>query len=246
VTDALPPYEPLPEDWARALVVVAHPDDIEYGTAAAVARWTAQGKEVAYCLATRGEAGIDSMPPEQAGPLREAEERAGAKVVGVDAVEFLDHRDGVVEYGLPLRADIARVIRRHRPDIVVTGNFRDVFPGGFPNQADHIAVGRAALDAVRDAGNRWVFPGEGGEPWNGVRAVWTGASPMATHAVDVSDTFHIGMQSLRAHEAYLAGLGEGFGFDQTQQFLERFAREAGARLGCTYAIAFEVLRLRFE
>src|SRR6266568_2008387 len=117
--------QPLAEDWDRAVAVVAHPDDIEYGTAAAVARWTGQGKEVAYCLATRGEAGIDSMPPEQAGPLREAEERASAEIVGVDSVEFLDHRDGVVEYGLPLRADLARVIRRQRPEIVVTVNFRD-------------------------------------------------------------------------------------------------------------------------
>src|SRR5215213_4276937 len=97
MTDLLPP---VPEDWQRCLAVAAHPDDIEYGTASAVARWTAQGKQVTYLLATRGEAGIDSMHPAEAAPLREAEERAGAREVGVDVVEFLDHRDGVIEYGL--------------------------------------------------------------------------------------------------------------------------------------------------
>src|SRR5215475_9133985 len=82
----------LPEDWERCLAVAAHPDDIEYGTAGAVARWTAQGKQVTYLLATRGEAGIDGMRPERAAQIREAEERAGALEVGVDVVEFLDHR----------------------------------------------------------------------------------------------------------------------------------------------------------
>jgi LmbE family N-acetylglucosaminyl deacetylase len=76
VDDAPEPYEPLFEDWTRGLVVVAHPDDVEYGGAAAIARWTGQGKAIAYCLLTSGEAGIDGMPPDQAGPLREREERA--------------------------------------------------------------------------------------------------------------------------------------------------------------------------
>jgi LmbE family N-acetylglucosaminyl deacetylase len=243
VSGAPPPYEPLPEDWERALLIVAHPDDIEYGGAAAIARWTGQGKDIAYCLVTRGEAGIDSMPREQAGPLREAEQRASAKIVGVDSVEFLDYRDGVIEYGLPLRADLARVIRQHQPEIVITGSFRDTFEGNFPNQADHIAVGRAALDAARDAGNRWVFPGGGGDPWNGVRAVWAAGSPVAGHAVDVTDSFLVGVASLRAHEAYLTGLGVGF--PDPEEFLESFARAAGSRLGCRYAVPFEVFRLQF-
>src|SRR4051812_34197191 len=115
MTDTLPA---LPENWQRCLAVAAHPDDIEYGTASAIARWTAQGKQVTYLLATRGEAGIDGMHPDQAGPLREAEERAGAAEVGVDAVEFLDHRDGTIEGGPALRRDIVRAIRRHRPEVV--------------------------------------------------------------------------------------------------------------------------------
>src|SRR5262245_44415680 len=102
----------LPEDWERAMCIVAHPDDIEYGTARAVARWVSQGEEVTYVLASRGEAGIDTLTPDKAGPLREREQVAAAKAVGVDIVEFLDHRDGVIEYGQPLRRDLARMIRK--------------------------------------------------------------------------------------------------------------------------------------
>lgn len=158
--------------------MVAHPDDMEYGAAAAVARWTAQGKTVVYAMVTSGEAGIDSIDPAECGPLREAEQIASAALVGVDTVEFLRHPDGTVEYGLPLRRDLARLVRRHRPEIVITTNFRETYGGVFPNQADHIAAGRATLDAVRDAGNRWVFrelTAEGHEPWNGVRQVWAAA-----------------------------------------------------------------------
>jgi LmbE family N-acetylglucosaminyl deacetylase len=237
-----PPFEPLPDDWQRALVIVAHPDDIEYGAAAAIARWTAEGKDVAYCLVTSGEAGIDSMPPEKAGPLREAEERASAEIVGVSDVEFLGHPDGTVEYGLPLRRDLAHVIRRHRPEYVITGNFRESWGGAMLNQADHIAVGRAVVDAARDAGNRWVFPEERLEPWTGVRGVWAAGSPESGHAVDVSDTFQVGIASLRAHEAYLSGLGADS--PDPEEFLESFSRMAGSRLGCTFAVAFEVFPLQ--
>ena len=78
MSDATHRLEPLPEDWQTALFVVAHPDDIEYGAAAAVARWTGQGKRVVYCMVTSGEAGIDGMHPDECGPLREAEEIASA------------------------------------------------------------------------------------------------------------------------------------------------------------------------
>jgi LmbE family N-acetylglucosaminyl deacetylase len=235
--------QPIAEDWSAALALVAHPDDLEYGAALAVARWTAQGKRVAYCLATSGEAGIDGMSPEEAGPLREEEERASAAVVGVDTVEFLGHPDGMLEYGLPLRRDFARAIRRHRPEVVVTGNYRESWQSGGLNQADHIAVGRAVIDAVRDSGNRWVFRellAEGCEPWNGVRMVLAVGSPRAANAVDVSDYFAVGLESLKAHSAYLAGLGGGAMADPAM-FLERLTGTAGERLGCKYAVSFELL-----
>ena len=111
------PMEPLDESTFRSvLVVVAHPDDIEYGMAAAVDRWVKAGKTVSYLLASRGEAGIDTMNPSEAGPVREAEERAGAKVVGVDVVDFLDFHDGVIEYGVPLRRELCKVMRRVQTD----------------------------------------------------------------------------------------------------------------------------------
>ena len=243
----LPTFEPLAEDWQRALAIVAHPDDMEYGAAAAVARWTGQGKQVVYCMVTSGEAGIDTMPPEQAGQVREAEQIAAAAVVGVNVVEFLGFPDGVVEYGLPLRRALARAVRLHRPDIVLTTNFRETYGGVWLNQADHIAVGRAAVDAARDAANRWVFRellGEGLEPWPGVRQVWAAASPNAKHAVDTTDTFEAGVASLEAHTAYLAALGDAMG--DAREFLEAVGRSVGTGLGTRYAAAFEVLPIRAE
>jgi LmbE family N-acetylglucosaminyl deacetylase len=234
--------EPVDESWTSALAIVAHPDDLEYGTAAAIARWTANGKRVSYCLATSGEAGIDSMSPEKAGPLREQEQRASAAIVGVDVVEFLGYPDGVLEYGLPLRRDIARAVRRHRPDVVVTGNYHDSWAPGALNQADHIALGRAVLDGVRDAGNRWVFRellDEELQPWS-AHTVLAAHGPQVTHAVDVSDYFAVGVASLQAHAAYLTGLGDHPMADP-QEFLESIARTTGTRLGTTYAVGFEVV-----
>jgi LmbE family N-acetylglucosaminyl deacetylase len=235
------PLEPLPEDWQRALCVVAHPDDMEFGAAAAVARWSGQGKEVTYCMVTSGEAGIDGLKPDECRRVREAEQIASAQIVGVPVVEFLGQPDGVLEYGVPLRREIARVVRRFRPEIVITGNFRDTWGGVNLNQADHIATGRAVVDAVRDAGNRWVFHDQlvdGLEPWGGVRAVWAFGSPGATHAVDTTGTFDAGVASLEAHLAYIGGLGwEDF---DAREFLEGFGRQTGQRLGTAFAAAFEV------
>ena len=114
--------EPLPvaldeSSFQSVLCVAAHPDDLEYGAAAAVDKWVRAGKTVTYLLATRGEAGIDTMSPDQAGPAREQEERNGALAVGVEVVDFLDgFTDGTVEYGLSLRRALARQIRIRRPD----------------------------------------------------------------------------------------------------------------------------------
>ncbi|WP_406280296.1 PIG-L deacetylase family protein [Embleya sp. NBC_00896] len=243
MTESRPePYEALPEDWDRAVAIVAHPDDLEYGAAAAIARWTRQGKHITYVMVTSGEAGIDGIEPDKCRPLREAEQIESARIVGVDSVEFLGYPDGVIEYGLPLRRDLSRVVRRHRPDIVITGNFRDTWGGVALNQADHIAVGRAVVDAVRDAGNRWVFHeliAEGHQPWGGVRAVWAGGSPDSRHAVDTTEDFAKGVASLEAHAAYLAGLGDGQ-MGNAAEFLEGMARASGTRLGTRFAAAFEV------
>ena len=107
--------EPLPEDWQRALCVVAHPDDLEFGASAAVARWTGQGKDVSYCMVTSGEAGIDGLEPDRCRRVREAEQIESARLVGVHVVEFLGEPDGTLEYGVPLRATLARAVRRGGP-----------------------------------------------------------------------------------------------------------------------------------
>jgi len=164
----------------------------------------------------------------------------------VHEVEFLGGADGMLEYGLPLRRDIAAAIRRHRPDVVITSNFRDTFGPGVLNMSDHIVTGRAVVDAVRDAANRWVFrdlADAGLEPWGGVKCVIAMGSPLSTHGVDVTDHLDAGIESLKAHEAYLAGLGNG-GMDP-EEFLESIARMTGARMGCRFAVGFEVINFQF-
>jgi LmbE family N-acetylglucosaminyl deacetylase len=232
------PYAPFPDDWSHALAVVAHPDDLEFGAAGAIARWTAEGRSVTYLLVTRGEAGIDTIPPAECGPLREAEQRTAARIVGVDVVEFLDHADGTIEYGPALRRDIAHAIRRHRPDLVITGNHRLTWPGGNLNTPDHRAVGQAAIDAVADAGNRWIFPEPGLDPWPGVRRVAVFASPESGHAVDIGATFDRAVASLEAHAAYLAGLGGPTATD----ILNAIAGEGAAQLlGADFVATFELI-----
>jgi LmbE family N-acetylglucosaminyl deacetylase len=227
--------EQLPEEWQRAAAIVAHPDDLEYGVASAIARLTGQGKEVAYVLATSGEAGIDGVLPDVAGPLRQEEERRGAALVGVRQVEFLGHVDGAVEYGLALRRDLCGALRRLRPDVVITLHFDLTWgEGGAVNHADHRHVGLAVLDACRDAGNRWMFP-DIGQPWSGVHDVYVAATATPTHYVDVTATLDLGISSLREHRAYLDGLGTDFDPDS---FLRRSAVAAGEEVGCPLAVLF--------
>jgi LmbE family N-acetylglucosaminyl deacetylase len=236
-----PLLEPAPEDWSRLLAIAAHPDDLEYGTSCAVARWTGLGKETAYVMVTRGEAGIDAWAPEKTGPIREAEEIESARLVGVNSVTFLGYRDGMVEYGLGLRRDLAREIRRFRPEALAIGGFDLTWPGGFLNQADHRAVGLAVCDAARDAGNRWIFPElltEGFEPWGGVRYIFVSGAHQPTHACDIATGLEQGIASLVAQKAYFENLGRPFDADA---FLRKQAQAGGARFGCEVAAAFQVL-----
>jgi LmbE family N-acetylglucosaminyl deacetylase len=225
--------QPMPEDWERAVAVVAHPDDLEYGTAAAIARWTRQGKQVTYVLATMGEAGIEGMAPDVVGPLRAEEERRSAAVVGVTEVDFLDHPDGLVEYGIPLRRDLAAALRRHRPEVVLTMSF-DLTWGeeGPVNHSDHRVVGLAAIDACRDAANSWLFP-DAGPAWHGITDIYVASSGNPTHFVDTTDTLDAGIASLREHKAYLDGLGGNFDPDE---FLRNMAGYVGLAAGCEYAL----------
>ena len=155
-----------------------------------------------YLLLTKGEAGMDASTPERTRELREAEQVAGSRAVGVSSVDFLDYPDGVLEYGLDLRRDIARAIRAFRPDAVVVGSWEVEFMAGL-NQADHRAAGLAAVDAVRDAGNRGCSPSCRRRAWSRGRpggCSWA-ATPGPTHGVDVTgEPLERGIASLEAHK----------------------------------------------
>jgi len=224
----------MAEDWERAVAIVAHPDDLEYGVASAVARWTRQGKQISYVLATSGEAGIAGRDPAEVAPLREEEERRSAAVVGVSEVVFLGHRDGVVEYGLPLRRDLAGALRKLQPEVVITMSF-DLTWGeeGPVNHSDHRAVGLAVLDACRDAANEWVFPELGLPRSSSIKSAYVAASGNPTHFVDVTDTIDAGIASLREHRAYIDGLGGDFDPDE---FLRKMAGYIGLGAGVEYAL----------
>ena len=121
---------------------------------------------------------MDALRPEETARLRTAEQLAAGEAVGVSEVRFLDHPDGVLEYGLQLRRDIARVIRQHRPDALLVGSWEVEFVAGL-NQADHRVAGLAAVDALRDAGNRWVFRellDEGGSSRGRCAGCWSAAT----------------------------------------------------------------------
>lgn len=193
------------DDIRRALVVGAHPDDIDFGCVGTVARWVDAGVDVTYLLATRGEeGGFDETPREQMAGLREAEQRAAAKAVGVADVRFLDgYRDGWVQATPELVKDISRVIRQVRPQrMIIQSPERnyDRLPASHP---DHMATGEACIRAIYPAArNPFAFPelldDEGLEPWV-VSEVFIGAHPGADHAVDVTDTFDRKIAALREH-----------------------------------------------
>lgn len=234
----------MPDDWERALAVVAHPDDMEYGAAAAVAEWTAAGKQVAYLMVTRGEAGIDGLEPAECARVRETEQHASARTVGVTAVEFLDHRDGVIEEGVPLRRDIAAAVRKWRPELLLTLNHRDTWGGTAWNTPDHRIVGRAVLDAAGDAGNRWIFPEQltsGTAAWDGVRWVAVAGSPQTTHAVPVGgEAVERAVASLSEHRAYITALSDEPVETYARNFTEWAVGLGAERFGGRDCVTFEL------
>ena len=239
-----PALELLPDaDFSRILCVVAHPDDVEYGTSAAVAAWTAHGVQVTYLLLTAGEAGMQ-RPPAETGPLREAEQREACRIVGVEDLRILDHPDGMLVYSLDLRRDITRVIRQVRPDAVVTGDWAVELGWGL-NQADHRAAGLACLDAVRDADNTWVFPelaATGGLQKWATRWLLVAGSREPTHGVDVSgQPLERGIASLEAHRDYLADIP---GHPAPRDLIRGMTAAGGEALGVANAVLFRAHRLR--
>ncbi len=238
------PIDLLPDqDFQRVLCVVAHPDDVEYGTSAAVAKWTAAGVEVAYLLLTGGEAGMQ-RPPEETRALRAGEQRTACDVVGVKDLTMLDHPDGMLVYSLDLRRDIARKIRQFKPDVVISGSWEVEFVAGL-NQADHRAAGLACIDAVRDADNTWVFPelaADEGLPKWGTSWLLVSGDSRPTHGVDISgEPLESGIASLEAHAAYLADIP---GHPTPRDLISGFTSQSGKALGVANAVLFRAHKLR--
>ena len=243
MTDA-PRIEPLPdEDFRRVLCVVAHPDDLEYGTSAAVAEWTDRGIEVAYLLLTRGEAGMQ-IPPDECARIRRGEQERACAEVGVTSLTMLDHPDGMLVYSLDLRRDIARVIRQFKPDAVVGMGWDVDAPWGL-NMADHRVAGLVTIDAIRDADNTWVHPelarDESLPKW-GARWLLIAGHQQPTHGIAVSDAAVArAVKSLESHEEYLAAIP---GHPKPAEFIPEMLGGGGKALGVEHAVAVKGFDLR--
>ena len=191
---------------------MAHPDDPEFSCAGTVHRWAQEGHEIVYVLATRGEAGSDNLDLSagQLAQVREKEQLAAAGLLGVAEVVFLDHPDGSVVANLDLRRDLARQIRRWRPDVVITTDPTVRYRPSHLNHPDHRAVGDAALDAVfPDARNPRQFPellqDEGLEPHRvqEVYLVWGGTDDEAAEEVDITESIKWKVAALREHASQI-------------------------------------------
>jgi LmbE family N-acetylglucosaminyl deacetylase len=209
--DAAPALAVFEHDGSieRALIVTAHPDDVDFGMAGTVATLTSHGVEVTYCVVTSGDAGGDDvvMAREDRAKLREDEQRAAAACVGVSDLVFLGYADGMVEPTLALRRDLARVIRRVRPDVVLTQSPDRNYDRIFASHPDHLATGEAALRAVYpDARNPHAFPAllndEGLEPHT-VGRVWIGGTAGPTMVVDTTASIDKKVEALRCHKSQL-------------------------------------------
>ncbi|HSR84610.1 MAG TPA: PIG-L deacetylase family protein [Streptosporangiaceae bacterium] len=230
---------------ARVLVIVAHPDDVDFGAAGTIAQWTDAGLDVSYCMVTNGEAGGSdrSVPRTEMAAIRQAEQTAAAKQVGVHELHFLGYPDGRIEPSIALRRDLARVIRLLRPDRVVCQSPERNYLRMGASHPDHRAAGSAALDAVYpDSRNPFAFPEllaeEELEPWT-VREVWISGSPAPTTYIDITDTFHRKVAALRCHVSQISdpdGL-EGF----LRGWLSRAAAQGGLPDG-RLAETFQVLQ----
>jgi LmbE family N-acetylglucosaminyl deacetylase len=197
-------------DISRILVIVAHPDDADFGSAGTIATWTDAGIEVSYCIVTDGDAGGSdaSITRAEMATIRQAEQTAAAAVVGVHDLHFLHYPDGRVEATLELRKDLSRVIRTLRPDRVLCQSPERHYVRLGISHPDHRAVGSAALDAVYpDARNPFAFPellaDEKLAAWT-VREVWIGGTMTPSHYVDITETFPRKVAALRSHASQIS------------------------------------------
>ena len=227
------------EPFHKAMVIMAHPDDAEWTCSGTVAKWCAEGWDVVYVLCTDGSKGSSDpdMTSENLVKIREEEQRRAGEVLGLKDVVFLGYPDAYLEPSLQLRKDIAREIRRYKPDVVITGSpTRDVERGYYVSHPDHLAAGEAALSAVfPTARDRLTFPellDEGLEPHE-VREVWiAGGGDTADNYVDVEAYMDIAITALKAHVSQVDPENAGEWFEQGRI-------RTGAKIGMAYAEAFK-------
>jgi LmbE family N-acetylglucosaminyl deacetylase len=226
----------------RILVIVAHPDDIEFGIAGSIARWTLEGNDVSYCMVTDGSAGSNDPNTDitKLAQTRREEQMAAAAIVGVEDVHFLGYKDGVLEHTLELRRDLTRIIRKLKPDRVITMDPTLVFvdQAGYINHPDHRAAAEAAIYATFPSSEtRPIFPEllvEGLEPHK-VSQLWLMFSEKPNTHIDITATIDRKIESLRCHQSQLNG--------QDLEFVRKWDAEAGKQAGYEYAESYRVLKL---
>lgn len=203
------------EDWQgikEILVILAHPDDPEFFLGGTVARWVAEGHTVRYVLLTKGEKGAvdESISPGELSVLRVQEQIDAANVLGVKSVEFLDYLDGEIFPDLEMRQQIVRVIRKYRPNILVTCDPDLLFPRlDSINHPDHRYTGQVVLDAVFPAaGNRRFFPEliEEGFIHHEVDEVWLSLTERPNIFLDVTKYWQVKIAALRCHKSQIVDL----------------------------------------
>ncbi len=232
----------------RALVVAAHPDDVDFGAAGTIATWTAAGTAVSYCLITDGDAGgFDAaVPRADIAAIRQAEQREAAREVGVEDVVFLGYPDGRLTVSIELRRDLSRVIRERRPERMLIQSPERNWERIYASHPDHLAAGEAAIAAVYpDARNPYAhldLAAEGLVAWT-VGEVWLMAGPATGNDrwVDVTDTFDKKLAALRAHASQTAHMDDLE--ERLRGWLTLNARAAGYPQG-RLAEAFRVIDTR--
>lgn len=210
-------YPPVLEDFEgwkekkKILVILAHPDDPEFFMGATLARWGMIGHEIHYCLLTTGQKGSQDMNqiPDELAALRKVEQQNAANSLGVKSVEFMDYVDGEVIPDLKMRKKIVRLIRKHKPQIIVSSDPLNYFPGdNRVNHPDHRAAGQAVLDAVFPAaGNPLFFPeliSEEGLPPVNVEELWFSIPAEANLVVNVSDYFDLKVDAILCHRSQIS------------------------------------------
>jgi LmbE family N-acetylglucosaminyl deacetylase len=230
----------------RVLVVSAHPDDPEFGAGGAIAKMAKDGARVTYAIVTDGSQGGEDAGQKDSEliAIRQKEQRAAARVLGVKKVEFLGYKDGHVVPDLKLRHDIVRMIRKHKPDLVIThlpGRVLDAPMGG--SHPDHLAVGEATLAAVYpDSRNPRAFKGllkEGLEP-HVVKEVWIPYWTLGDFYVDISKTLDLKIKALHKHKSQVAQPGREWKFEPV---LRKRHSEVGKRGGYRYAESFKRIKV---